>query len=182
MPHVLELCASISPLALVTEVRARPWDLWRPSYLVHQWGSRMRILWLEDPVALDYAKQLHRWSWQRSDQAVLAGWLRSLRECTPTRGPADHRIADAATEVAAMALSLADTPMAIEVIRGGLVRHAGDERLRVMEIEALWAHGELSSLERDFALAALPLTDGWARRRAEMLRPRRVPAARPAAC
>jgi len=169
MTHVLDICSTVSPLALIDEVRERPWNLWRPGYLVHQWGSRMRLIWLEDPSARLYGRQLHRWSWQRSDRAMLADWLRALRDLSPVEQPEDTAMADAAAEGAAMALALGDTGMALDLVRGGLATHTGDERLRVLEIQALYEHGELTPLESQFALASLPLTDERARTRAEDL-------------
>ncbi|HJN73724.1 MAG TPA: hypothetical protein QGF58_07315 [Myxococcota bacterium] len=179
---MLDISRTVSPLALIAEVRERPWDLWRPGYLVHQWGSRVRVLQLEDSEARARDVDLQRWSWQRSDRNVLADWLRALRDLTPARRTPDYAVAKAAREAAQTALARHDTAMAVDMIRGGLAAEGRDELLRVLEIRALYAHEELSRLEADFALKALPLVGRRARGMATQVKASLAPVVWRSAC
>ena len=149
--HDLEPLLLLSPLALVSEVREAPHDLWRPSVLQRRMHQELRALraGAREPRGLiDHATRCVGDLW------CLARWLADLREAA---APCDRdpQRADGVRRVVVRVLRRARPAEALAVLRPALHAMPDHEHLRRLEIACLVARGELSPGEVAFALSAL---------------------------
>ena len=145
---------SVSPLAVLEDVRKTSWAIHRPGKLAQDYLTFVMAMRRTDPLRPQLQSVTHRCG----DRDHLAAWMRALRVYQYRLDPRDGGPVGVETAKNVLEVMLRrDLAMAEEVLETTLIIAPQSGILRMLEVWVLALQGRMPRGDAKFALEAIPL-------------------------